>query len=71
MDTNVTNPDTMPVMADNTTVPIYARVSKADLKIVDKAAKDNKPFEVSRSLMIATIIREWADARRRSEGKSK
>jgi hypothetical protein len=52
------------------TVPIYARLSESDVDELDKAAAEQKPFAVSRSLMVAMIVREWAD-KRRSPKKSR
>jgi hypothetical protein len=62
METTVSDSDTLPGMAKKEkTVPIHARLPDSDVAEVDKAAgEQKKPFAVSRSLMIATIIREWA-----------
>jgi hypothetical protein len=65
METTVSDSDTLPGMAKKEkTVPIHARLPESDVAAVDKAAGEQKPFAVSRSLMIATIIREWASRRR-------
>lgn len=40
------------------TVPIYARLLESDVSEVDKAANE-QPIPVSRSMMIALIIRDW------------
>jgi L-aminopeptidase/D-esterase-like protein len=65
VETNVSDLDNLSGMAKKqTTVPVYARLPESDVAEVDKAAEQQKPFAVSRSLMIATIVREWADKRR-------
>lgn len=45
------------------TVPIYARIPESDVAELDKAASE-QPIAVSRSMMIALIVREWASKRR-------
>ena len=41
------------------TVPIHARLPEPDVAELDKAAAQ-QPIPVSRSMMIALIVREWA-----------
>jgi hypothetical protein len=50
------------------TVNIYASINADDLKLVDEAAANAKPRPISRSMMIATIVNQWAD-QDRSKGK--
>lgn len=38
------------------TVPIHARIPESDVAAVDKAADDEL---ISRSMMVARIVREW------------
>jgi len=46
-----------------TTVPIYARLPKSDVDELDKAA-EQQSIPVSRSMMVALIVREWVQNRR-------
>lgn len=57
--------DTLSDMAKKTekTVPVHARLSESDVAEVDKAANE-QPIPVSRSYMLAIIVRQWADKRR-------
>ena len=67
-DTFVAAADTIAVMTKANLVPIHARVDEEDLKLVDAAADDGM---VTRSQMIAMILREWAKPRRPVEPKAK
>jgi hypothetical protein len=70
METPVSDSDTLSGMAKKEkTTPVHARIPDSDVAEVDKAAEQRKPFAVSRSLMIATIVREWADKRRSPKKK--
>jgi hypothetical protein len=44
------------------TVPIHARIAASDVAEIDKAA-DEQPISVSRSMMVALIVRDWAKRR--------
>jgi hypothetical protein len=50
------------------TVPIHARLSESDVAEIDKAASE-QPIPVSRSYMVALIVREWRDKRRSPKRK--
>jgi hypothetical protein len=45
------------------TVPIHARLTESDVAEIERAAKE-QPIPVSRSYMLAIIVRQWADKRR-------
>lgn len=49
-------------------VPIHARLAESDVAAVDKCAEE-QPIPVSRSHMIALIVREWVV--KRLHGKKK
>jgi hypothetical protein len=51
------------------TVNVYASINADDLKLVDQAAATAKPRPISRSMMIATIVNQWADQHRPKGGK--
>lgn len=56
--------DTLSDMAKKEkTVAIHARLSESDVAEVDKAA-ERQPIPVSRSHMIALIVRDWINRRR-------
>jgi hypothetical protein len=40
---------------------IHAKIATSDLEKVDEAADLQKPFAISRSRMIAIIVREWVN----------
>lgn len=64
METNVSVSDNLSGMAKTEkTVPIYARLTETDVAAVDKAAA-KQPIAVSRSHMIALIVREWVSKQR-------
>lgn len=44
------------------TVPIHARLVESDVSEVDRAATE-QPISVSRSMMIALIVRDWVKRR--------
>lgn len=48
------------------TVPVHARIPESDVAELDKAAEVEL---ISRSNMIARIVREWAKQRQRSPKK--
>lgn len=50
------------------TVPIYARVLESDVAVLDRVAAE-QPIAVSRSHMIALIVRAWADKQRSPKKK--
>jgi hypothetical protein len=54
--------DTVACMAKEKTVPIHARLAESDVAAVDKASEE-QPIPVSRSHMIALIVREWVKKR--------
>lgn len=58
------------------TVPIHVRLPESDVAVVDQAAGNN-PIPVSRSMMLAHIVRDWVkkqlspkNEKARSESKS-
>lgn len=53
---------------DRLKIPIHARVDPADLSELDAAADEEL---ITRSQVVARIIREWADGRRDSEKSAK
>jgi uncharacterized protein (DUF1778 family) len=59
VETNVSNAGIVDAMSGKPvkTVPIYARVPAPDVALIDKAAKASY---ISRSQMVARIVREWA-----------
>lgn len=59
----------IPMTTKAPAVNIYARVSAEDIATVDHAAETHKPLPVSRSMMIAMIIREWGDRKREEATK--
>lgn len=71
METIVSAPDIVDGMKKVKTVPIHARLTEADLAAVDRAAAEQKPFPVSRSTMLAIIVREWAERRESPKRKGK
>jgi hypothetical protein len=46
------------------TVPIHARLAESDVAEIDKAAGE-QPIPVSRSMMVAIIVREWVNRRQK------
>ena len=46
------------------TVNIYASINAEDLELVDGAAQQARPRPISRSMMIAIIVNQWADQER-------
>lgn len=58
----------MPRQADTEKTSIYARVNSEDLAEVDAFAKSEM---ITRSQVVAKIVRQWADARRNAKGKPK
>ena len=59
METNVSNAGIVDAMSKKPvkTVPVYARVPAPDVALIDAAAKT---AYVSRSMMVARIVRDWA-----------
>ena len=55
----------MPRQPDTDKAAIYARVGKDDLSEVDAYAKSEM---ITRSQVVAKVIRQWADARRNAKG---
>lgn len=54
--------------ADKLKIPIHARVEKSDVAELDRAAAEEL---ITRSQIVARLIREWADARRTSGRQSR
>lgn len=48
-------------------INVHSTLSPEDLAAVDAAASAVKPRPISRSLMIATIINNWAEQQRASQ----
>jgi hypothetical protein len=69
METNVSDTDTVDGMKKVKTVPIHARLSESDVAALDKAAGE-QPIPVSRSMMVALVVREWV-LRQQSSKKRK
>lgn len=63
-ETNVSDSDILVVMAKKPikTVTIHARIPDSDVAEIDRAAEEEL---VSRSNMVARIVREWAKQRQR------
>ena len=51
---------------DRVKIPIHARVDSVDVAELDAAAEEQL---ITRSQVVAQIIREWADRRRKKAGK--
>lgn len=58
VETIVSDSDIVDGMKKVKTVPIHARLSESDVAALDKAASE-QPIPVSRSMMVALIVREW------------
>jgi hypothetical protein len=50
------------------TVPIHARLPESDVTELEKAASE-QPIPVSRSMMIALVVREWVQRRQSPKKK--
>ena len=71
METNVSDCDTLPDMAKKEkSVAIHARVPQSDVDVLDKVAGEQM-VPVTRSMLVATIIREWVENRRQSPKKKR
>lgn len=68
METNVSDSANLVGMSKKPmrTVPVHARIPESDVAVVDKAADEEL---VSRSTMIARIVREWAKRRQSPKRK--
>jgi hypothetical protein len=65
----VSDTDTMAGMSKVKTVPIQVRVTESDVAALDKAAQGWKPLPVTRSLLVAMIVREWVEKRQSPKKK--
>jgi len=68
METIVSGSDILDGMKKKKTVPIRARLPESDVAELDKAASE-QPIPVSRSMMVALIVREWIQSRQSPKKK--
>lgn len=59
----------MPVMAkDSKTTPVSTRLNASQIAELDKAAEE-QPFKPTRSVVVAQIIQEWIERRKKQARK--
>ncbi len=71
METIVSDSATLPGMAKRKTektVPIHARIAESDVAEIDRVASTH-PIPLTRSHMIALIVREWVNRHRSPKKK--